>query len=194
MSAVVNIAKLEGFSLVLFRHRIKERKAGNKELMLKAAEIINTRGLKGEMKLRVLTDEPQDRFAKGRIVWLDEKTPLHVVKYSESKGFGYLQAEEITTIEQAEKLKTHLLYVRQEDLPDPEEGEYYYHELMGCRVLTDDQEETGTVTDILETGANLVLRVTKDESSYLLPFVDAFVEDVDRDQKIIHIHDMEGLR
>lgn len=164
--------------------------------MIRIAKIINTRGLKGECKLMLYTDEPKQRFEKGAVLYVDEKEsrPLRVERFSMYKGFGYAYFEEITTIEQAEALKNHTLYLPAETLPDPEEDEFYYHQLAGCRVLNQHGQNTGTVSDILETGANLVLRVKGEEGEYLLPFVGAIVQDVDVDQKIIHIQEIEGLR
>lgn len=164
--------------------------------MIRIAKIINTRGLKGECKLYLHTDEDDLRFSKGARLYLDEKTPLTVSSYSRYKGFGYVKFEEITTVEQAEALKNHTLYLPVEELPELEDGEYYYHQLAGCRVVNEKGEDTGTVTDILETGANLVLRV-KDQAAgreYLLPFVEAFVEEVDPETKTITIREMDGLR
>ncbi|MDE5757162.1 MAG: ribosome maturation factor RimM, partial [Allobaculum sp.] len=69
-----------------------------------------------------------------------------------------------------------------------------YHELMGCHVYNEQGEDTGEVVAILETGANLVLRVQDKEKQYLLPFVEAFVLDVDVVNKTITIKEQEGLR
>lgn len=165
--------------------------------MIRIAKIINTRGLKGECKVMLFTDQEDVRFAKGNTLYLADHTKLTVDNYSVYKGFGYVRFKEITTIEQAEKLKNQTLYLPEEELSELEEGEYYYHQLNGCDVYTTEGELTGKVTDILETGANLVLRITdpKDKKkSYLLPFVEAFVRTVDPEEKEIVIEDMEGLR
>lgn len=162
--------------------------------MIRIAEIINTRGLKGECKLKLFTDQDDLRFQKGNTLYLDPHTKLTVKNYSTYKGSGYVQFEEITTLEQAEKLKTRTLYLPKEELTELEEDEYYYHELNGCHVYNQNGEDTGVVSDILETGANLVLRVKNTDGQYLLPFVSAFVVDVDPDAKKIVIEEQEGLR
>lgn len=162
--------------------------------MIQTAKIINTRGLKGECKLYLYTDEPEHRFEKGRTLYLEDGLPLTVEKFSIYKGLGYAFFKGVDTIEEAEKLKNKILYTRPEDIPEAEDGEYYYHQLAGCKVFNDEGEELGTVSDILETGAHLVLRVTGGEKDFLLPFVDAFVTDVDVHEKKMHIKEMEGLR
>ena len=162
--------------------------------MIKVAQIINTHGLKGECKLYLVTDDPQQRFQTGSVLYLEDGRTLKVVRYRQQKGFGYCYFENIDTIEKAEALKTNNLYVHKEDLPKLSKGQYYYHELMHCTVQNEKAEDLGEVVDILETGANLVLRVKKGKESFLLPFVPAFIENVDTQKHEITIHEMEGLR
>ena len=150
--------------------------------MIKVAQIINTHGLKGECKLYLVTDDPQHRFEKGRVLHLEDGR------------FGYCYFEGVDSIEKAEQLKTKNLFIAQEDLPELEEGQYYYHELMHCTVYNEEKEKLGEVVDILETGANLVLRVKSKGNSFLLPFVPAFIVDVNKEAHEITIREMEGLR
>lgn len=162
--------------------------------MIRIAKIINTRGLKGECKLMLFTDQDALRFSKGNTLYLEDGRKLTVEKYSVYKGFGYAYFKEVTSIEQAEELKNQTLYLPEDELSELEEDEYYYHQLNGCIVYTEQGEDTGKVVDILETGANLVLRVRNEQGQYLLPFVSAFVKEVDPDEKKIIIEDMDGLR
>lgn len=162
--------------------------------MIQVAKIINTHGLKGECKLYLFTDDPEHRFEKGRILYLNEKDPIKVMRFRMQKGLGYAFFEGIDSIEAAEKLKGDSLYIPIEDLPQTGENEYYYHELAGCKVFNEKKEALGIVSDLLETGANLVLRVKTNDGSFLVPFVDAFVEDVNVEEKTICIKEMEGLR
>ena len=162
--------------------------------MIKVGTIINTHGLKGECKIALVTDDVKDRFAKGRVLTLEDGQTLTVVSFRMQKGFGYAKFEEITDIDQAEKLKTKALLISKEQLPELEEGEYYYHQLMDCTVYDQSGNDCGKVTDILETGAHIVLRVQREKESFLLPFVEAFVSSVDPISKKIVFNDMEGLR
>lgn len=161
--------------------------------MLRVATIINTHGLKGECKLYIHTDQPQERFKKGNILYLQDGTELEVISYREQKGFGYCKFVGVDTIEKAETLKTREVFIKKSDLPKSED-EYYYYELVDCEVFNEQEEYLGKVSDILETGVNLVLRIQDGKKSFLLPFVDAFLIDVDVEQKKITIKEMEGLR
>lgn len=164
--------------------------------MIRTAKIINTRGLKGECKLYSYTDDPAHRFKPGRVLYLDEgkKHSLKVLRYSESKGFIYVFFQDVDSIEKAELLKGKSLYIPVEDLPEPEEDEFYYHELMDCEVFNEEKEYLGKVVDILETGPSLVLRVQSESENFLLPFVNQFVVEVDRQEKKMIIREMAGLR
>lgn len=162
--------------------------------MVKSGQIINTRGLRGECRIYPSTDEPELRFKKGVKFKTDKGEELTVRQATPYKNTWYIFFEEIDSIEKAEKLKGQNLWIEESDLPETDENEYYYHELMNCTVFNQHGENLGTVSDILETGAHLNLRVSKEDTSFLLPFVDAFVKDVDRNKKEIVIEEMEGLR
>ncbi|MCF0106454.1 MAG: 16S rRNA processing protein RimM [Holdemanella sp.] len=162
--------------------------------MVKVATIINTHGLKGECKLYLFTDDVNACFSKNQMLYLSDGKKMKVLGFRMQKGFGYAKFEGIDSIDQAELLKTEVLYINEKELPELEEDEFYYHELMGCTVFNEKKEELGNVVDILETGANLVLRIKKGKDSFLMPFVDAFVLDVDIEGKMMTIKEMEGLR
>ncbi|MDO4467629.1 MAG: ribosome maturation factor RimM [Bacillota bacterium] len=163
--------------------------------MIKIATIINTRGLKGECKLYLVSSEnAQEQFKKGKVVYLEKEKELKVKSFQILKGMGYAKFEGIDTIEQAEALKTKEIWLPKEEMPALEEDEYYFYELKGCTVYNQNQEMVGTVTEILETGANLVLRVSDGDASFLCPFVKQFVTEVDVKNKRIDIMEMEGLR
>lgn len=162
--------------------------------MIKVAKIINTRGLKGECKLYLYTDSPDHRFKKGQTLYVEKEQPLNVLSFSMHKGFGFVKFDQITTIEQAQSLKTKDLYISKEDLPKLDKGHYYYHELMDCDVVNQDNQPLGKVTDILETGVHPVLRIGSGKQSILVPYVPTFIVKVDIEKKMIVIQEMEGLR
>lgn len=162
--------------------------------MVKVAKIINTHALKGECKLYLYTDDAKNRFKKGSVFKTDDNRELKVKSFRMQKNLGYAFFEEIHDINEAEKYKNQNLWVDEKELPELEEDEYYYHQLQGCEVYNTLGEKLGTVSDILETGANIVLRVSEGKSSFLVPFVSAHVKEVDIQKKLIIIEEMAGLR
>lgn len=162
--------------------------------MIKVGTIINTHGLKGECKIMLVTDEANDRFSKGKILQAANGNTLTVQSFRVQKGFGYCRFEEIQSIEEAEKYKPMDLFIDEKELPALNDGHFYYFELMNCQVINEKDEVLGQVIDILETGANIVLRVQDGKKQFLCPFVPAFIDSVDVDEKKIYIKEMEGLR
>ena len=162
--------------------------------MIRIATIINTHALKGECKLYLHTDDPNARFVPGTVFTASDGQKLVLRKFRMQKGFGYAFFDGIDTVEKAEALKNLVLELPADQLPEPEEGEYYYHQLAQSKVYNTEGADLGKVTDILETGANLVLRVKNGKEQFLLPFVDAFIEEVDVPGKRIVIREMDGLR
>ena len=107
-----------------------------------------------------------------------------------------LKFKELHGINDAEKYKGSLLKISadlQEELP---ENEYYFHEIIGCKVMTDEDpaEELGTISEILTPGANDVWVVkTPQGKEILLPAIPDVVLDVDKEAKLVRVHLMEGL-
>ena len=137
-------------------------------------KIVNTRGLRGEVKIVANTHFVEERFGKGAIVYIGESLIKAVICRSYAdKGFIFAFFEGMEDINEVEKFKG--------------------CDLMQCEVYTDQQLFVGKVVDVLETGANAVLRVKREKDSVLIPFVKAVVEQVDVEAKRIVIKEMEGL-
>lgn len=85
----------------------------------------------------------------------------------------------------AERLKGLLIAVPRSQLPEQDEDEYYWSDLIGMSVVNEAGEHLGTVTNLLETGANDVLTVKGDSGEVLIPFVDAVVKRVDETDRTI---------
>ena len=85
-------------------------------------------------------------------------------------------------------LENTYLYVKASDLPKLPEGEYYFHQLIGLNALNMNDEKIGVLSEILETGANDVYVIRKDDGSEeLVPDVPQFIRLIDVDNHIIKI-------
>jgi 16S rRNA processing protein RimM len=87
----------------------------------------------------------------------------------------------------AESLKGLYVGAPREDLPKPDEGEYYWADLIGLAVVSEQGEALGRVASLIETGANDVLVVRDGERERLLPFIDQVVKRVDKAAGCIHV-------
>lgn len=87
-----------------------------------------------------------------------------------------------------------MLKVPESQLGELNEGEYYFHEIIGCTVVTEEGETVGTVSEILTPGANDVWVVKRNNGKeVLIPYIEDVVKNVDVEAKIITIRPMEGL-
>jgi 16S rRNA processing protein RimM len=85
------------------------------------------------------------------------------------------------------------LYVRRAELPPPIEGEFYWFDLEGLDVYTEDGECLGRVEEFFPTGSNEVLIVRKGSQEILLPFIKDVVLAVDEARRILHVRAIPGL-
>jgi len=98
------------------------------------------------------------------------------------------------TREQADSLRNTLVYMDTSELPELEEGEYFYWQLIGLRVETVDGMVLGTVREILETGANDVYVLeTAAQGDLLIPAIQDVIQKIDLDQGLIQINILPGL-
>ncbi|MCQ6279686.1 ribosome maturation factor RimM [Bacillus sp. EB600] len=169
------------------------------EKWFNVGKIVNTQGIKGEVRVISTTDFPNERYKKGNVLFLflpKNETPIQVTikSHRKHKNFDLLLFEGYENINDAEKFRDGILKVPESQLGKLEEGEFYFHEILGCLVFTKDGEEVGKITEILTPGANDVWVVKgQDGQEILIPYIDDVVKKVDSKEKIILIDPLEGL-
>jgi len=166
-------------------------------------KLVNTHGIRGEVKVWPQTDFPEVRFAKGsKLTLIDEekggRLEVEIVGARLQKNVYVVKLKGFDNINDVEKYKGWTLKVSENDLVDLAEDEYYYHEIIGCAVVTEDGEELGTVAEILSPGANDVWVVQGKGGNgrpkeILLPVIDEVLRKVDVANKTITVHLLEGL-
>ena len=135
-------------------------------------------GLKGELRVQALTDNP-DRFKSKAKLWAGQQ-PVSVVKAREAQGHLYLTLKGFPDRDCVEKFRHALLQVPESDLPPLPAGEYYRFQLIGLTVVERDGIVLGTLDEIIETGANDVYRVhAADDGDVLLPALADVIVSVD---------------
>ena len=164
---------------------------------LTVGQVVRTIGLKGEVKIYPSTHFRDTRFKKGsRVFLLNENNEvgreLTIKAHRTNGNCDNLIFEEITTIEEAEKLNKKYLFVEknQEILG---KNEYFYSDLIGMKVDFDNGKEIGVVKAIEEYTSYATLRVKTNGKDVLIPFVQAFIKSVSLEEKHIIIDYIEGL-
>ena len=159
------------------------------EKLLEAGKIINTHGLKGEVKVQAWADSAEELLAFDRFVVGKEE--LNVISSRVQKGFLYLQFENKDTVDDVIPMKNKVLKIYREDLVLPE-GVHLLSDIIGCRAVTEEGEDIGIVEDILERPAANVY-VIQGEREILIPSVPEFIKNVDLDSKTVTVHLIEGM-
>lgn len=166
------------------------------EELFRVGVISNTHGIRGEVKVYPTTDNIR-RFDDLKEVILDtgkEQLILHVTSVKYFKNMVILKFKEFDNINDIIPYKGMDLLVTRENAIPLEEGEYYIADIIGSKVITDEDKILGTLTDVLQTGANDVYVVkTKDGKEVLLPSIEECILDRDIENKIVKVHIMKGL-
>ena len=159
-------------------------------------QIVNTSGLKGEIKVKPFTDDIT-KFNNFKTIYISIKKELKEFEIEHvrfSKNMVFLKLKGIDTVEDAENYRN--LYIKRKRDKDEklEEDTYYIVDLLGCKVYTDEQKELGEVVDVFSTGSNDVY-VVKDElgKQVLLPAIKDVIKNVDIENRTIIVHLLEGL-
>lgn len=156
-------------------------------------QIVNTHGIKGELKVKSSTDFVEERFKKGQHVFIDDHGTLIdmiIATQRFHKGHVLVSFEGFKDINLVEKYKGCQLYA-QKDISLLDEGEYYVGDLIGCEVYDQDQL-VGVIKDIQLYDHHDVL-VVDGQQKVLIPYVDAFVVAEDIENKRIDVHLIEGF-
>ena len=157
-------------------------------------------GIRGDLVVEPISDEPDAIFAPGRRVLAGNATgerakdglELHITKASHVKGGLIVHVEEINDRSDAETWRDRYLLLPADELQPLGEDEVYVHELPGMRVVLGDGSEVGVVECTYELPQGLTLDVTRAEKSVLIP-CDRIVTNVDRPTRTITIDPPVGL-
>lgn len=168
------------------------------ENFLNVGKIVNTHGLKGEVKVVRITDF-EDRFEPGNTLYFfyeNSKDPiqLKIQTHRMHKQFDLLQFESYDSINQVEDFKRGMLAISRDQTETLTDGDYYYYEIIGCNVETTEGEALGEIVEVLAPGANDVWIVRRaNQKDLLIPYIDQVVKEVDTVAKKVVIEPMEGL-
>lgn len=158
--------------------------------------VTQTHGLKGDVKVFPLTDDV-NRFDDLKEVMLEEGgQKLTVTRVQYAKGRVILHFGEISSIEEAEKLKGAYLSVDRSHAVPLKENEYYIADVIGSGIFLEDGTRYGTLKDVLKTGANDVYEILTDGPEgrlVYIPCVKEFVKLVDPEALRIVIRLMKEI-
>lgn len=160
-------------------------------------KIINTHGVKGELKVAPETDD-LERFSKlKKVQVLNKGTVIEykVIATRYMNKYALLTFEGVDTIEKAELLKGALLQILRVDSVKLAEDHFFIGDLIGCEVFEMDGNRLGTIRDVIPTGSNDVYEVIDEKGrAILIPALKAVVKEVDIEGAKIKVDLMPGLK
>ncbi len=162
-------------------------------------KIVNTHGIRGEVRVMATTDFPTERFQPGNKLYVKPKgqtKALTVKTHRLHKNFNLLSFVELPDLTAVEQLKGQTLYVAEADQQElgADDG-FYYRDIIGLKIVEQTSgADLGTVKEILSPGANDVWVVARTgKKDWYLPYIKPVVLDVNLAAKQAIIDLPEGL-
>lgn len=151
-------------------------------------------GVKGQMALFLDVDVPED-YAGLDSVFVEVKGQLvpYFFQVDQLNGNRAIVTFEDLTPEQAQALAGHDLYLPLDSLPKLEGNKFYYHEVVGFRVVDSVHGDIGVLQQVIEYPAQPLFQIDKNGTEILVPLIDQVIDKVDRKLKTIYITAPNGL-
>ena len=168
------------------------------EQYFEIGKITGTHGIRGTMRVFPTTEDPS-RFERLKEIIVEirgKRETFHIQKVAFHKQFVLLTVKEITDINVAELYKNGRILIPDAMAIPLGEDEYYNRDLYGLKVVTEEGEELGEITEIFPTGSNDVYVVKKDGKckELLLPAIKDCIKNVDLENGVMTVKLLEGLR
>lgn len=157
--------------------------------LIETGRIVNTHGLRGEVKIEPWADSPEAFCAFERL--FVEGVERRVERSRVQKRFVIAKLAGIDAIEEAEKLRNRVVYVPREDIA-LEEGGFLLADLIGCAAFDQAGGALGKVTDILTPPGGEVLEI-RGEREVLVPLNDEFLLEADVEAGRVTVRLLEGM-
>lgn len=167
------------------------------EDLLQVGVVTTTHGVRGEVKVFPMTDDSA-RFKKLKNVILDtgkEKLDMEITNVKFFKNLVIVKFKGYDNINDVERFRQAKLLVTRDNAVELAENEYFIADLIGLKASSDEGEDLGEITDVLQTGANDVYVISKEGTPDLLvPAIKDCVVNVDIEAGTIVLHLLDGLR
>ncbi len=159
------------------------------EHLLPTGQIVNTHGLRGDVKVMPWADDPSDLLEFDR--FFIDGTQYQVEHSSQQKNMILLKLQGVDSIDDAMKLRNRELCISREDV-ELEDGVVFVADLIGLPVMADGRK-IGKITEVMTLPGNDVY-VVKGEHEYLIPAVREYVEPLNLSTGAVYVHLIEGMQ
>jgi len=160
---------------------------------LEVGRVLKPWGVRGELKIEVLTSHPED-LSPGQQILIGDAPRSFEVQSTHAKGDALiLKIAGCDTPEQAEALRGQVIRIARGRATPLQPNEYYHRQIIGLTVVTLDGDELGELVDIIETGANDVYVVRGPRGEVLLPARVEVIREIDLDTGRMRVSLLPGL-
>ncbi len=167
-----------------------------KEECFYLGKIVSKFSFKGEVLIKLDTDEPQS-YVKMESVFVDYNNnlvPFFIERSSLHKSdLLRVKFEDVDSEEDADDLMKAEIYLPLTLLPKLEGDQFYYHEVIGFTIMDSSFGEVGILKSINDSTAQALFEIDRKGTEILIPMNDEFVDGIDRELKIVHVTTPEGL-
>ena len=167
-----------------------------KEECFYLGKIVGKFSFKGEVLIKLDTDEPE-MYTEMESVFIDYNdnlVPFFIDTSSLHKSaLLRVKFEDIDTEDDAEDLVGAELYLPLSLLPELDDDQFYFHEIIGFDVIDSKHGNIGKIVSINDSTAQSLFEIKKDDKQVLIPMNDEFIEKLDKENQKIHINTPEGL-
>ena len=167
----------------------------NKDNCFELGKITKTHGLKGEVVLWLDVDFPED-YEDLESILLEERgelVPYFMNSYRLSGNRAIVKFEDIDTFEKAELMINLQAFLPLEDLPELDNNQFYYHEIIDYKVIDKNLGELGTVQTVHSMQAQDLLVMDYKGKEVLIPVISEIVLNADKEAKVLNVNLPDGL-
>jgi len=167
-----------------------------KEECFYLGKIVKKYSFKGEVLIKLDTDEPQ-LYTKMESVFVNfnnDLIPFFIEKSSLHKSeLLRVQFDDVDTDEKADEIIGLEIYLPLSFLPELADDKFYYHEIIGFTAQDVNFGKIGIVKGVNDSGSQALFEIDRDGIEILIPLNDDFIEKVDKKNKILFLDTPEGL-
>jgi len=160
-------------------------------------KVSKTHGLSGEVRIFPFSRKVENLSTLERIFIQKkrEEKPLEfkIVRKRPEKHSAIVGLEGIKSVDAAEELQGCIVLVEASDLPETEENEYYWFQLVGLRVYTTEDKYVGKVEDLIESASQSLLVVKDERKEHLIPMINTIIREINLKHARIVIFPLKGL-
>jgi 16S rRNA processing protein RimM len=159
-------------------------------------EIVKTRGLRGCLKILCYV-ETRNTFAELKFVYIEQtsgqKNRFSLRKIDSSGNILFVELEGIPDVESAQALLGCKVFLPEDMLEQLPDGEYYWRDIIGLDVYTEDDKYIGKIESVFPTGSNDVYVCKGEEREILLPAIAEVIRQIDVKRRVMTVRLLEGL-